>query len=614
MSIATDVERQMLDLINAARANAGLPPLQLALDLNEAAEDHSTWMLETDRFSHTGIGGSSAGDRMADAGFDFAGSWSWGENIAWQSERGAPGISDDVADLFEALMNSPGHRANILSPNFDYVGIGVEIGEFNGWTAVMVTQKFASTDAAVALDTGAAPQAAAPPQPDFLLDGTPADVSGFGGNQDAGTYTVSDDGSAIRLENNAWKQLMQNIVVEDDTVLGFSFASDVKGEIHGIGFETDGRLSSNRIFQLDGTQSWGIQAFDGRYTTGSGAQEYEIPVGQFFTGSFDRIVLVMDDDAGLGADSTFSDISIDTAPDFLLDGAPAAVSGFGGSQDAGHYIVSDDGSAIRLENNAWKQLMQNIVVEDDTVLRFSFASDVEGEIHGIGFETDGRLSSNRIFQLDGTQSWGIQAFDGRYTTGSGAQEYEIPVGQFFTGTFDRLVLVMDDDAGVGADSTFADISIDTAPDFLLDGAPAAVSGFGGSQDAGHYIVSDDGSAIRLENNAWKQLMQNIVVEDDTVLRFSFASDVEGEIHGIGFETDGRLTSSRVFQLDGTQSWGIQAFDELYTTGSGARAYEIPVGQFFTGTFDRLVLVMDDDAGVGADSTFADIMIEDTIFI
>jgi len=104
MSIATDVERQMLDLINAARANAGLPPLQLALDLNEAAEDHSTWMLETDRFSHTGIGGSSAGDRMADAGFDFAGSWSWGENIAWQSERGAPGISDDVADLFDRPM------------------------------------------------------------------------------------------------------------------------------------------------------------------------------------------------------------------------------------------------------------------------------------------------------------------------------------------------------------------------------------------------------------------------------------------------------------------------------------------------------------------------------
>ena len=155
MSVASTVERQMLALMNAARADVGLAPLKLALDLNASAEDHSEWMLDTDIFSHTGAGNSSAGDRMEDAGFDFTGAWSWGENIAWQSERGAAGIADDVVDLFNSLMASPGHRANILSAKFDYVGIGVETGDLNGWDAVMVTQNFASTAAKVALDTGA---------------------------------------------------------------------------------------------------------------------------------------------------------------------------------------------------------------------------------------------------------------------------------------------------------------------------------------------------------------------------------------------------------------------------------------------------------------------------
>lgn len=169
MSTANDLERLMLDLINEERAEAGLAPVELELDLNEASEDHSTWMLEEDVFSHTGQAGSSAGDRMEDAGFAFSGNWTWGENIGWQSARGEPGYEDDVRDIHESLMNSPGHRANILSENFTYAGLGIEVGDFttNGRTfeAVMVTQNFARTTANVDLDTGAAPQPAPAPAP-----------------------------------------------------------------------------------------------------------------------------------------------------------------------------------------------------------------------------------------------------------------------------------------------------------------------------------------------------------------------------------------------------------------------------------------------------------------
>ncbi|NOD92661.1 hypothetical protein GS636_07690 [Ruegeria sp. HKCCD4884] len=157
MSTASQIEQEMLALINAERTSRGLTPLQLETQLNDSSEDHSSWMLDTDTFSHTGQGGSSATQRMQDAGFDLSGSWRTGENIAWQSERGEPGISDDVAQLHENLMNSPGHRANILNPDFEYIGIGIETGDMQGFDAVMVTQNFAATDSAVMLDNGNAP-------------------------------------------------------------------------------------------------------------------------------------------------------------------------------------------------------------------------------------------------------------------------------------------------------------------------------------------------------------------------------------------------------------------------------------------------------------------------
>lgn len=155
MSLASTFEQQMLSLINQERQSRGLVPLSLELRLNDSSEDHSAWMQASGIFSHTGAGGSSATQRMQAAGFTFAGNWSSAENIAWQSERGAPGISDDVTDLHVALMNSPGHRANILTPEFRYIGIGIVEAPFGGAPdAVLVTQNFAATSAPVYIDDG----------------------------------------------------------------------------------------------------------------------------------------------------------------------------------------------------------------------------------------------------------------------------------------------------------------------------------------------------------------------------------------------------------------------------------------------------------------------------
>ncbi|MFK7939651.1 MAG: CAP domain-containing protein [Roseovarius sp.] len=163
MSQANALERLMLELINEERASAGLQPLRFNGDLNEASEDHSDWMLNRDVFSHTGQNGSSAGDRIQDAGYELEGNWTWGENIAWQSERGAPGLEDDVRDLHESLMNSPGHRANILNADYEEIGIGIEQGDFRSYDSVMVTQNFGTTDATSAPSPAPTPTPAPAP-------------------------------------------------------------------------------------------------------------------------------------------------------------------------------------------------------------------------------------------------------------------------------------------------------------------------------------------------------------------------------------------------------------------------------------------------------------------
>lgn len=211
MSQANSLERLMLDLVNEERTSRGLQPLQLELRLNDAAEDYSQYMLDQDFFAHTGLDGSQPDDRMKDAGFVFSGSWTWGENLAWQSERGAAGFEDDVADLHQGLMNSPGHRANILNPNFEVIGIGIEVGDYNGWEAVMVTQNFARTGAPLQLDTGGGgngngsdnPSPLPPEDPELTGDGGANRLIGTAGNDQmfglGGNDTLDGDGGRDQI-------------------------------------------------------------------------------------------------------------------------------------------------------------------------------------------------------------------------------------------------------------------------------------------------------------------------------------------------------------------------------------------------------------------------------
>jgi serralysin len=142
MTTPTSLETLFLQLVNGARAKAGVRPLAFDGELLDSSNAHSAWMDRTDTFSHAGVNGSSPGDRMAAAGYGAQG---WGENIAYVSG----GMTEaTVRQLHANLMNSPGHYANIVNGSFEEIGIGLKQGTIDGYNVVFVTQNFGMPNAA----------------------------------------------------------------------------------------------------------------------------------------------------------------------------------------------------------------------------------------------------------------------------------------------------------------------------------------------------------------------------------------------------------------------------------------------------------------------------------
>ncbi|MFY7672212.1 trypsin-like peptidase domain-containing protein [Tenacibaculum sp. MEBiC06402] len=133
----------------------------------------------------------------------------------------------------------------------------------------------------------------------------------------------------------------------------------------------------------------------------------------------------------------------------------------------------------------------------------------------------------------------------------------------------------------------------------------SISSFADQDASGEYSIEDNGASLTLLNNTWKYIDMNYTVTSNTVIEFEFSSSSQGEIHGVGFENDNGLTSSRYFKVHGTQSYGITNYDN-YT--SGTVKYSIPIGNFYTGNMDRLVFVNDNDGGTNNNSTFSNVRI------
>lgn len=122
-------EQQMIKLVNAARAQNNLPALQVDMQVTNVARVKAQDMIDNNYFSHNSPKYGNPFDMMKSFGVKFIHA---GENIAG---------NQSVQAAHNALMNSPGHRQNILSPDYTHIGIGIRKG---GPYGSMFSQMFVS--------------------------------------------------------------------------------------------------------------------------------------------------------------------------------------------------------------------------------------------------------------------------------------------------------------------------------------------------------------------------------------------------------------------------------------------------------------------------------------
>jgi uncharacterized protein YkwD len=119
-----EIAQTTLCLINAERAQAGLPGVREQEQLTRASADFSAQMVAERFFAHDAPDGTTLTQRLNRAGYlGQPGSWLVGENIAWgESYLATP------AAIVRAWMNSPPHKANILRVDYEEIGLGIALG------------------------------------------------------------------------------------------------------------------------------------------------------------------------------------------------------------------------------------------------------------------------------------------------------------------------------------------------------------------------------------------------------------------------------------------------------------------------------------------------------
>jgi Cysteine-rich secretory protein family len=137
----------LVDETNQNRVENNLPTLQISPLLQTAAQDKANDMATKDYFAHTSPQGLTP--------------WYWFEQVGYNFDYAGENLAvnfSDSQDVTNAWMNSPEHRANILSVNFTQIGIATAQGTYNGEPATYVVEEF-GTPAAVStpfVDTASA--------------------------------------------------------------------------------------------------------------------------------------------------------------------------------------------------------------------------------------------------------------------------------------------------------------------------------------------------------------------------------------------------------------------------------------------------------------------------
>ena len=222
-----------------------------------------------------------------------------------------------------------------------------------------------------------------------------------------------------------------------------------------------------------------------------------------------------------------------------------------------------------------------------------------------GYGADIDPDGGALFAAAGTYA---TAFGGSVTIDTdGSYSYTPATGYSGTDSFSYTIA----DNGGATDTSDVLINVTTGDvSTVIDFSTATITGYAGSSQnvSDQFFVENGGNTLRLEDNTWKDIALNYTVTADTVLEFDFMSTVQGEIHGIGFDTNDGIDSSLTFKVYGTQSWGIGTYNNYAGNEGDWVHYTIDVGDRYTGSFNRLFFVNDDDQYVGANGSFSNIII------
>ena len=130
--------QKVLDMTNSERQRTGQPLLKYNAVLSRSATDKANDMFAQNYWAHNSPTGTTPWDFFKKEGYKYSIA---GENLAKDFY--------DTDSLMKAWMNSPTHRANIVNPKYQEIGIGVVNGVLNGVKTTLVVQHFASPTSGV---------------------------------------------------------------------------------------------------------------------------------------------------------------------------------------------------------------------------------------------------------------------------------------------------------------------------------------------------------------------------------------------------------------------------------------------------------------------------------
>ena len=156
--------------------------------------------------------------------------------------------------------------------------------------------------------------------------------------------------------------------------------------------------------------------------------------------------------------------------------------------------------------------------------------------------------------------------------------------------------------------------VNAASMYGVDFREYTILSYGGSQDVtGTAVVEDAGATLHLTGNVWKCIQYPYNITPNTALEFDFQSNVQGEEHAIGMDTDLTNQQGNRIKLYGTQSDSgtdiIVDFKDYASYAPNTRHYVIPIGQYYTGQMQYLFFSNDHDVtSPTGESVYSNILI------